>query len=316
MIRKACMLMAALLLGFLGAEAQETATLLSRDTILIGDQIEWIIPLQLKEGEKFFLEDIANPPAQGVEVIKGLEIDTLSSKKGLLDIQGRVILTSFDSGSYFLPPLIAMIERTSGKIDTLYMEGPTLEVTTVPIDTATYVIKDIKGQIRYPLTFKEVLPWAGLALLLAAAIYALVRFIKLRRENRTFFGRPIVKDPPHIVALRSLDKIRRQKLWQNDKQKQFYTEVTDTLRQYVADRYDIVAMERPSAEMLADLKKQDIDARMFEDIEKMFGTADLVKFAKFQASAEENEEVIPTAVRFVNTTYLSELDSEAEEKEE
>ena len=308
--------MAALLLGFLGVEAQETATLLSRDTILIGDQIEWIIPLQLKEGEKFFLEDIANPPAQGVEVIKGLEIDTLSSKKGLLDIQGRVILTSFDSGSYFLPPLIAMIERTSGKIDTLYMEGPTLEVTTVPIDTATYVIKDIKGQIRYPLTFKEVLPWAGLALLLAAAIYALVRFIKLRRENRTFFGRPIVKDPPHIVALRSLDKIRRQKLWQNDKQKQFYTEVTDTLRQYVADRYDIVAMERPSAEMLADLKKQDIDARMFEDIEKMFGTADLVKFAKFQASAEENEEVIPTAVRFVNTTYLSELDSEAEEKEE
>ena len=308
--------MAALLLGFLGAEAQETATLLSRDTILIGDQIEWIIPLQLKEGEKFFLEDIANPPAQGVEVIKGLEIDTLSSKKGLLDIQGRVILTSFDSGSYFLPPLIAMIERTSGKIDTLYMEGPTLEVTTVPIDTATYVIKDIKGQIRYPLTFKEVLPWAGLALLLAAAIYALVRFIKLRRENRTFFGRPIVKDPPHIVALRSLDKIRRQKLWQNDKQKQFYTEVTDTLRQYVADRYDIVAMERPSAEMLADLKKQDIDTRMFEDIEKMFGTADLVKFAKFQASAEENEEVIPTAVRFVNTTYLSELDSEAEEKEE
>ncbi len=308
--------MAALLLGFLGVEAQETATLLSRDTILIGDQIEWIIPLQLKEGEKFFLEDIANPPAQGVEVIKGLEIDTLSSKKGLLDIQGRVILTSFDSGSYFLPPLIAMIERTSGKIDTLYMEGPTLEVTTVPIDTATYVIKDIKGQIRYPLTFKEVLPWAGLALLLAAAIYALVRFIKLRRANRTFFGRPIVKDPPHIVALRSLDKIRRQKLWQNDKQKQFYTEVTDTLRQYVADRYDIVAMERPSAEMLADLKKQDIDARMFEDIEKMFGTADLVKFAKFQASAEENEEVIPTAVRFVNTTYLSELDSEAEEKEE
>ncbi len=308
--------MAALLLGSLGLNAQEPATLLSRDTILIGDQIEWIIPLQLKEGEKFFLEDIANPPAQGVEVIKGLEIDTLSSRKGLLDIQGKVILTSFDSGSYFLPPLIAMIERTSGKVDTLYMEGPTLEVTTIPIDTATYVIKDIKGQIRYPLTFKEVLPWAGLALLLAAAIYALVRYIRLRRENRTFFGKPIVKDPPHIVALRSLDKIRRQKLWQNDKQKQFYTEVTDTLRQYVADRYDIVAMERPSAEMLADLKKQDIDAKMFEDIEKMFGTADLVKFAKFEASAEENEEVIPTAVRFVNTTYLSELDSEAEEKED
>ena len=316
MKRKACLLIAAMLLLTADVMGQEeSATLLSRDTILIGDQIEWIIPLQLRDGEKFFIEDIPDPPAPNVEVIKGLEIDTLSRKKGLLELQGKVILTSFDSGSCFLPPLIAMIERSSGKVDTLYMEGPTLEVTTIPIDTATYVIKDIKGQIRYPLKFKEVLPWAGLALLLAALVVALVRFVKLRRENRTFFGKPIVKDPPHIVALRSLDKIRRQKLWQNDKQKQFYTEVTDTLRQYVADRYGISALERPSAEMLADLRKQDIEAKMFEEIESMFNTADLVKFAKFQASAEENEEVIPTAVKFVNTTYLAELDSESEKEE-
>lgn len=291
------------------------ATRLSRDTILIGDQLEWIIPLQMAPGEKFFLEDIADPPAPGVEIIKPLAIDTVASNRKKIEIEGKVILTSFDSGSYYLPPLIAMIERKSGEVDTLYMEGPTLEVTTVPIDTATYVIKDIKGQIKYPLKFKEVVPWVLLALLLAALVYAMIRWIKMRRANRTFMGKPIVKDPPHIVALRALDKIRKQKLWQNDKQKQFYTEVTDALRVYIAGRYGIVAMERPSREMLSDLKQQDLDPKLYDNMEELFTRADLVKFAKYQASAEENEEVIPDAVRFVNATYMTQLDEEKKEED-
>ena len=305
----------ALLAAFTAGRAQDNpASRLSRDTILIGDQIEWIIPLEMAPGEKFFLEDIADPPAPGVEIIKPMQIDTVAATRKAVKVEGKVILTSFDSGSYYLPPLIAMIERESGKVDTLYMEGPTLEVTTVPIDTATYVIKDIKGQIKYPIKFKEVVPWVLLALLLSGLIWAIVRWIKMRRANRTFLGKPIVKDPPHIVALRALDKIRKQKLWQNDKQKQFYTEVTDALRVYIADRFDIVAMERPSREMLSDLKKQDIEPRLYDNMEELFTRADLVKFAKYQASAEENEEVIPDAVRFVNATYMKEIDDEKKEE--
>ena len=314
---KRIMLLALLAFLSAGLSAQERApqTRLSRDTILIGDQIEWIIPLEMAPGEKYFLEDIADPPAPGVEIIKPLEIDTLKSARGRLAIEGKVILTSFDSGSYYLPPLIAMIERKSGAVDTLYMEGPTLEVTTVPIDTSTYVIKDLKGQIKYPLKFKELLPWIGLALLLGLIIWALVRWIKMRRANRTFLGKPIVKDPPHIVALRTLDKIRKAKLWQNDKQKQFYTEVTDALRVYIAGRYGIVAMERPSGEMLSDLKKQDIEAGLYDNIAELFSRADLVKFAKYQASQQENEAAIPDAVRFVNSTYMQEIDDESKKEE-
>ena len=281
------MLLAACVAG--RAQEGNPATRLSRDTILIGDQIEWIIPLEMAPGEKYFLEDIADPPAPGVEIIKPLQLDTVSNGRKSVKVEGKVILTSFDSGSYYLPPLIAMIERKSGAVDTLYMEGPTLEVTTVPIDTATYVIKDLKGQIKYPLKFKELLPWIGLALLLALIVWALVRWIKMSRANRTFLGKPIVKDPPHIVALRALDKIRKQKLWQNDKQKQFYTEVTD-------------------------LKKQDIEEALYGKMDELFTRADLVKFAKYLASAEENEEVIPDAVRFVNATYIKEIDEEKKEE--
>ena len=283
---------------------------LSRDSILIGDQVELILDLQMNEGDGFLIASRSEQLAPGVETIKGMTFDTLSIKKGKVDIQAHMTITSFDSGSYALPPLLALIQNSTGEVDSLLYKGPELYVNTIPIDTATYVIKDIKGQIGYPLTFKEILPWLLLALLIAALVYLVIRLINARRNNLTLFGKPVQKDPPHIVALRDLEKIRKQKLWQNNKQKQFYTAVTDTLRYYISERFGIMTMERPSGEMLEDLKKQDIEPGTFDKMEKLFGRADLVKFAKYEASAEENEETIPDAVQFVNATYVSQLEEE------
>ena len=283
---------------------------LSRDSILIGDQVELILNLQMNEGDGFLIASRSEQLAPGVETIKGMTFDTLSIKKGKVDIQAHMTITSFDSGSYALPPLLALIQNSTGEVDSLLYKGPELYVNTIPIDTATYVIKDIKGQIGYPLTFKEILPWLLLALLIAALVYLVIRLINARRNNLTLFGKPVQKDPPHIVALRDLEKIRKQKLWQNNKQKQFYTAVTDTLRYYISERFGIMTMERPSGEMLEDLKKQDIEPGTFDKMEKLFGRADLVKFAKYEASAEENEETIPDAVQFVNSTYVSQLEEE------
>jgi hypothetical protein len=283
---------------------------LSRDSILIGDQVELILDLQMNEGEGFLIAAQSEQLVPGVETIKGMTVDTLSVKKGKIDIQAHMTITSFDSGSYVLPPMLALIQNSKGDIDSLLYRGPELYVNTIPIDTATYEIKDIKGQIGYPLTFKEILPWLLLALLLAALIYLIIRLVKARRNNLTLFGKPVQKDPAHIVALRDLEKIRKQKLWQNNKQKQFYTAVTDTLRYYISERFGIVTMERPSGEMLEDLKKQDIEGGTYDKIEKLFGRADLVKFAKYEATAEENEETIPDAVQFVNSTYVSQLEEE------
>ena len=287
---------------------------LSRDSILIGDQVDLILDLQMDEGDEFLIASRSEQLAPGVETIKGMTFDTLSMKKGKLDIQARMTITSFDSGSYALPPLLALIRNQRGEIDSLIYRGPELYVNTIPIDTATYVIKDIKGQIGYPLTFREILPWLLLALLLAALVYFIVRLVNAHRNNLTLFGKPVQKDPAHIVALRDLEKIRRQKLWQNNKQKQFYTAVTDTLRYYISERFGIMTLERPSTEMLEDLRNQDIEAGTFDKIARLFSRADLVKFAKYEASAEENEETIPDAVQFVNSTYMTQLEDEGGEE--
>lgn len=286
---------------------------ISRDSILIGDQVEWTLDFQLAPGEAVSISKPGAEPVPGVEALGEMALDTLSDKKGTLSLRGRIILTSFDSGSYVLPPLYVLMARADGSIDTLEYTGPRLAVNTIPIDTATFQPHDIKGQIRYPLTFREVIPWVGLALLLAALVWLLVRWIRLRRQNRDFFGKPVVKDPPHIVALRSLEKTRAQKLWQAGKQKQFYTQVTDALRQYIADRFDVAALEQTSAEMFRDLQDKDIEPELKEKLKDLFTTADFVKFAKHTASDQENENAIPTAIRFVNETYMKEIEKEEDQ---
>ena len=286
---------------------------ISRDSILIGDQVEWTLDFQLAPGEAVSISKPGAEPVPGVEALGEMALDTLSDKKGTLSLRGRIILTSFDSGSYVLPPLYVLMARADGSIDTLEYTGPRLAVNTIPIDTATFQPHDIKGQIRYPVTFREVIPWVGLALLVAALVWLLVRWIRLRRQNRDFFGKPVVKDPPHIVALRSLEKTRAQKLWQAGKQKQFYTQVTDALRQYIAERFDIAALEQTSTEMFRDLQDKDIEPELKEKLKDLFTTADFVKFAKHTASDQENENAIPTAIRFVNETYMKEIEKEEDQ---
>ncbi|MCR5709451.1 MAG: hypothetical protein K6G79_03090 [Bacteroidales bacterium] len=305
--------LAALLAVLLPASAQEAGELrsrLSRDSILIGDQVEWTFDMQLEPGESARVGFPSEDPVPGVEALGKLAVDTLSSRKGRMELRGHVTLTSFDSGSYVLPPLYVLVGRTDGSVDTLTYAGPRLAVNTIPIDTATFQPYDIKGQIRYPLTFKEIAPWVGLGILLAALVWLIVRWIRMRRQNRTLFGKPVVQDPPHITALRQLEKTRSQKLWQAGKQKQFYTQVTDTIRQYIAARYEVPALEQTSAEIMRDLQDKEIDPALLEKLKDLFTTSDFVKFAKHLASDQENENAIPTAVRFVNETYMKQVEED------
>lgn len=296
-----------------GQDAQP-ASRLSRDSILIGDQVIWSVPISIKDGESAMFVQPDEPVAPGVETIIPFHVDTIAGKHGNIDLEGRMTITSFDSGSFFMPPVIAMVAR-GGSVDTIFYDGPVLEVNTIPVDTATFQLYDIKGQKTYPLRFGEVFPWVLLVIAAGFAVWAVIRFIRNRRNNRDFFGRLKVSDPPHIVALRDLEKIRGQKLWQNNKQKQFYSAVTDVLRRYMAGRYEFPAMEQTSAEIFENLKGREIDGDMLESIKQLFSTSDFVKFAKHTATDTECEEAIPTAVRFVNATFEQQLVEEKKEEE-
>ncbi len=288
---------------------------LSKDSILVGEQFVWSTVLSVPQEKELVFEPYANivtVEKAPVDVVHDWKLDTLSIKNGIMEMEARLLLTSFDSGYYKLPLMLLM----SADGDTVYLDSPFLDVTNIQIDTANFVMHPIKGQIGYPITFKEVLPWLLLGLFVIAVAYLLYRYIRYRRENRDFFGKPIVADPPHIVALRALDKLRSEKLWQNGKEKIYYTGITDTLRVYIERRYGVGAMEMTSAEIMKSLSDKQIEEKYFNELDELFKTADLVKFAKYVPGVQENEDAIPVAVRFVNSTFEQELESEKQKGEE
>ena len=177
----------------------------------------------------------------------------------------------------------------------------------MPVDTATFVPHDIKGQIRYPVTVEEVLPWIGAFWILAVIIIVTVCLVIIhKRKDDPEYVR---KDPPHIVALRELDKFRGNKMWAPEKQKAFYSGVTDALREYMDARYGVPAMEMTTAEIFDDMKSKEVPAELLADAKELFERADFVKFAKYVASEEDNASVLPLAVRFVTETYQADVES-------
>lgn len=286
-----------------------------QDTLLIGDQTTLSFKTTVPKGTKFIFPTPANPVTEGVEIVGTPSIDTISNVGGQLNLETKVVLTSFDSGSYALPKFPAYLNNADGSIDTIWFDGGQLNVTTIQIDTTTYKPFDIKDQLTYPYTVKEFIPWFGLLVLLTLLGYLIVRFIKNRKQRRSLFGKPVVADPPHIVALRNLEKIRSEKLWQNNQEKLYYTNITDTLRVYLEQRFNIQTMEKTSSEILDSLSREKIEPYEHKELKKLLNLSDLVKFAKYKATAEENENAIPTAVRFVNATFLQKMEQEKIEQE-
>ena len=291
-----------------------------RDSILIADQLEYGFQLDsLAEGTPVALPDFSGASNDTLTLVRGWQIDTTASlrvrqpgskeRAKLYSIRGSIVLAPFEEGLYHLPP-IPVLRGT----DTLLFEGLDMEVKTMPVDTATFQIHDIKGQMRYPLTFREVLPWIGGLLLLSALVFLAVRLVQ-RRRRETGAGKP--KDPAYIVALRELDKWRGDKFWAPDKQKSYYSGITDALKNYIEDRFGVDAPEMTTAELFDALRQvEDLPAELREELREVFECADFVKFAKHTASDEDNARALPTAVRFVTSTYQTVLEEEQKNEHE
>lgn len=291
-----------------------------RDSILIADQIRYGVTIEdVKAGEKIALPDFSAASNDTLTILGGWQLDTLVNGKAVRSrnakaaarllrkpfaLNASIVLVPFEEGHYALPDVPVIRES-----DTLVFKGLEMDVKTMPVDTATFEIHDIKGQILYPVTFKELLPWIGGGLL-AAALIALAVWLIIRASKRKAEAlKP--KDPAYIVALRELDKYRSDKYWAPDKQKAFYSGITDALKFYMDERFGVDAPEMTTAELFDALKSdKDITPEMYSSLKELFERADFVKFAKHIASEQENAAALPLAVRFVTTTYQTDLEKE------
>jgi hypothetical protein len=257
---------------------------------------------------------IGDSLASKVEVVNVSKIDTtIPDKNDPKNIQQHqtVRITSFDSGMWAIPAFRFIVnDDTANPVTTQTLS---LEVQTIPTDTSEASIKDIKPIFDEPSNWKEYLPYIYWGLATAAAI-ALIWYIVYRMsKNRKQQPAPEIrkpKIPPHITALKELEEIRARKLWQEGKIKEYYTAVTDVLRIYIEGRYEVMAMELTSEEIMQVMKSQVIDPVSKDRLQQILRLADMVKFAKAIPMDVENELTLNNAFEFVKGTLREEITPE------
>ena len=213
-------------------------------------------------------------------------------------------LTFYDSGFYTIPSIpfrYRLLPDTTGQVSTSTMLM--LAVHTVKVDT-TQAIKPIIGPLSVPITFREMLPWIIAALLLAALIVAGIWYFRKRKKQEPIFQlKPKVVLSPYERALQDFEKLRLKKLWQSGKIKEYHSELTEILRRYIEDRFRVAALEQTSSEITENLRDHpDCPRAALDKLNSLLVMADMVKFAKSQPLATENDLCLSDGVDFVRST--------------
>ncbi len=284
---------------------------LDSSKIRIGEQTKIELVINYKNDQKNTViqwPKLSDTLRKEVEIVNVSAIDTtIPDKNEPQNLQQKQIITitSFDSGYWAIQPFVFIVNH-----DTLhpYETQPLLlEVKTIPVDTAEASIKDVKAPFEEPFNWKEYLPqlyWAlGITVAILIAVFIFLRFVKKQPEKAL---PPPPAEAPHVTALRSLEKIKEQKLWQEGKNKEYYTAVTDVLRVYIEGRYKVHAMELTTDEIMNVMKSQVIDQLSREKLQQVLALADYVKFAKARPIDVENELAWNNALEFVKGTMREE----------
>jgi len=311
-------LLLVLIVGSVNAQRIKASAHLDSTNILLGDQVKLFLEIDHPKNINIEFPEVPDTIQSLIEVLGRSAIDTfeLDNEEFQKQIQSFTI-TCFDSGSYRIPPYWFKID-VNGTIDSIPSNGVTLNVYSMEIDT-TKGPTDIKMPYGAPLTLKEVTPYILGVMLIGAIVFLILYSIKRKKNNKPIFARPQrPKEPAHVVALRELDRIKSEKIWQKGKTKQYYSEVTEALRVYIEERFEIPAMEQTSDETIESFKfRRDLlSEKLFTNLSQILKLADLVKFAKYKPLPDDDNMTLVNAFFFVNETKKEEVKKPEELKED
>ena len=285
--------------------------------ILIGEQA--LINLQViapKDIEILF-------PVYQDSIVSGLEVLSMGNTDTTIvdnvrTINVKYLVTSFDSTLYYVPSM-----PISDGVDTIYSNSFGLKVTapelkdstvaylermkageTDSIDFNELQLNDIKSIQKAPFSWKDLLSllWIPLIILILLAIIGAVIYLIIKKNKKGYFFTPPPLLAPHVRAMKSLDKIKGEKIWQQERYKEFYTQLTDVLRRYINERYGINSLEMTSGEILSIIRTKAEEDSVYNNLKQVLSVADLVKFAKYKPFIDENDLSLMNSYFFVNQT--------------
>ena len=249
----------------------------------------------IRIGEQFNLkisvdetQNVIIPKLQlkGLEIVDSTRTDTL--KNSLIR---KYILTGFDSGAFYIPQQQIFVKNQAYLTDSLLVN-----VATIAIDTSKvkkFPIKSIKSE---PYTFDDFKIYMYILLAVLAIIGFWIYWFVIRKQ-RIDEDEPTYRTlPPYEEAIFRLNELDEKLLWQNNKIKEYYSELTEIIRGYIERELQVPALEQTTdqvLDMINDFKAAQTihtSTETIHQLKNLLREADLVKFAKSKPLAFEIEE--------------------------
>lgn len=261
--------------------------------ILIGNALTYTFSLSLQENAKF--ENFV--PAEnkiGKWEILAVMPPSIESKSYRQSLQ----LTCWDSGNIEIPAIpIHFTSQSnsiqSNSIQTAYTSPVFVRVNTVAVDT-TKAFKEIKAPLGTSFMWQETIPYfvIGISLLLMT----ILSFLWWKKRKTTSNNAPKQTNIPALkeIAMERLLNLEKSKLWQSGEVKMYYTRLTDILRVYIEKRYQILASDNTTNEILKAISSE-LSQEKLEKLKYVLELADNVKFAKYQAMPSESAKAMEIA---------------------
>ena len=268
--------------------------------ILIGDHAKVKLQVSVDADKRAFLPIYKDTLVRGIEIIEVAKPDTqlLNAGKRMVLTQEYTV-TSFDSALYYIPPMEVKVD---GK--PYHSQALALKVFSIPVDTLNP--DQFFGQkpiVEPPFVWSDWYEAMACTLFLIPGVLILIYLISCIRNNKPIIRKIKVESklPPHVVAMKEMERIKSEKSWQRGDQKGYYTELTDVLRTYIKQRFGFNATEMTSSEIMEHLLESK-DKEAVKELKDLFMTADLVKFAKHNPMMNENDANLVSAIAFIDET--------------
>jgi hypothetical protein len=265
----------------------------NRDQILIGEPIKLTFEVHIPLGQTYSWFNLDTIPH--FEIIAKGKTDTTDNIDGK-QFHQELTITSFDSGTVVLPPLILQVNGKSYATDSI-----PIEVSYAPLDISKDY-RDIKEIEEVPKPkWMVLIPWIlGVFTLIAIGVIVYL----LRKPKKA----PPVAQPAqpklgaYEEALQALEELRKHGM-KNGEVKIYYSRLNDILRVFMFRKLKVATLEKTNEELIAQLRKTPMDKESFNQLVHALQIADFVKFAKYQPDEKDNEKnfaVIETAIKTLN----------------
>lgn len=282
----------------------------STKKILIGEQLTVDYTLKVNASDSVRLPLFTDTLRKEVEIVNASKVDTSFDENDVSVklFKQTLILTSFDSGYHAVKPIQFFVNNQLVESQPFLVEVHTVQLTQQEL-------KDIKSPFEAELTLLDYLKLYWMFILGGLALIGFIALIiwYLKTREKPIIEQIIQKPqiPPHVIALEKLTELQKKKLWQSGDLKGYYSSLTTIIREYIELRYNILALEQTTTEILSELsQKQEIAAELKEKLKELLQLADLVKFAKMKTLAEENEKLFAYAKSFIEETKQNEKAAE------